>query len=101
MCEHARRDKIKNKVIHDKVGVASLADKMWEANLRLFGHIQRRCANIPMRKCERLAIASSRRGIGRLYKIEGCDLIGYDPFSAYLGHTLDRKVWRSRIRLCL
>lgn len=34
MCRHTRKDKIRNEVIQEKVGVASIADKMKEARLR-------------------------------------------------------------------
>ena len=34
MCDHRRLDKIRNKVIKSKIGVASIDDKMREARLR-------------------------------------------------------------------
>lgn len=37
-CGHTRSDKIRNEVIREKVGVASMADKM-DARLRWFGHV--------------------------------------------------------------
>lgn len=35
-----RRDKIRNEIIHDKVGVPSVPDKMREVGLRWFGHVK-------------------------------------------------------------
>ncbi|KAK4357900.1 hypothetical protein RND71_023510 [Anisodus tanguticus] len=61
MCWHTRRDKIKNDDIRDMVGVASVEDKMREARLRWFGHVQRR-HKCPVRRCERLAMDGFRRG---------------------------------------
>ncbi|KAK4373490.1 hypothetical protein RND71_008874 [Anisodus tanguticus] len=62
MCGHAKRDKIRNDDIRDKVGVASVEDKMREARLRWFGHVQRRDTDAPVRRCERLAMDGFRRG---------------------------------------
>ncbi|KAG5601412.1 hypothetical protein H5410_032782 [Solanum commersonii] len=41
MCGHTRSDKIRNEVIREKVGVASMVDKLREARLRWFGHVKR------------------------------------------------------------
>ncbi|XP_019240349.1 PREDICTED: uncharacterized protein LOC109220340 [Nicotiana attenuata] len=65
MCRHARLDKIRNEVIQEKVGVASVEDKIREARLRWFGHVKRRSIEAPVRRCERLASVGSRRGRGR------------------------------------
>nr|XP_016499874.1 PREDICTED: uncharacterized protein LOC107818383 [Nicotiana tabacum] len=50
MCRHTRLDRIQNEVIQDKVGVAIIEDKMWEARLRLFGHVRRRSTDSPVRR---------------------------------------------------
>ncbi|PHU30868.1 hypothetical protein BC332_02961 [Capsicum chinense] len=57
-----RRDKIRNEDISDKVGVASMVDKMRKATLRSFGHVKRRHVDAPVRRCERLTVASIKRG---------------------------------------
>ncbi|KAK4352852.1 hypothetical protein RND71_028370 [Anisodus tanguticus] len=63
MCGHIRRDRIRNEDIRDKVGVASVEDKMREARLRWFGHMQRRDTYVQVR---RLAMDRFRRGkVGR------------------------------------
>ncbi|KAK4347827.1 hypothetical protein RND71_034166 [Anisodus tanguticus] len=56
MCGHTRRDMSRNDDIRDKVGVSSVEEKMREARLRWFGHVQRRDINAPVRRCERLAM---------------------------------------------
>ncbi|KAK4343698.1 hypothetical protein RND71_036792 [Anisodus tanguticus] len=71
MCGHIRKKRIRNDVIQDKVGVASVEDEMWEARLRWFGHVQRRGTNTPMPRCERLAFDGFRRGRGRPKKYWG------------------------------
>ncbi|XP_060182471.1 uncharacterized protein LOC132612165 [Lycium barbarum] len=62
MCGHTRSDRIRNEDIRDKVGVASMEDKMREARLRWFGHVKRRDTDAPVRRCERLAMDGFRRG---------------------------------------
>ncbi|XP_070005819.1 uncharacterized protein [Nicotiana sylvestris] len=65
MCGHTRLDRIRNEVIRDKVGVSHVEAKMHEARLRWFGHVKRRNADAPIRRCERLALIGERRGRGR------------------------------------
>lgn len=55
MCGYIKRDRIRNKVIRDKVGMTSVVDKMRETKLRWFGHVKRRCTYSLLRRCERLA----------------------------------------------
>ncbi|XP_070036022.1 uncharacterized protein [Nicotiana tomentosiformis] len=71
MCEYTRRDKIKNEAIRDRVGVASVEDKMRQSRLRWFRHVKKRSIDAPIRRCERLAMASLRRGPGRPKKYRG------------------------------
>ncbi|XP_070056715.1 uncharacterized protein [Nicotiana tomentosiformis] len=71
MCEHTRKDGIRNKVIRDKVGVASVEDKLRESRLRWFGHVKRRDIDAPVRRCERLSMAGLRKGRGRPKKYWG------------------------------
>uniref|UniRef100_A0A1U7UYL3 Uncharacterized protein LOC104213328 n=1 Tax=Nicotiana sylvestris TaxID=4096 RepID=A0A1U7UYL3_NICSY len=62
---------IKNEAIRDRMGVASVEDKMRELRLRWFGHVRRRNIEAPGRRCERLAMESLRRGRGRPNKYWG------------------------------
>ncbi|KAG5571307.1 hypothetical protein H5410_061073 [Solanum commersonii] len=72
MCGHTRSDKIRNEVIREKVGVASVVDKLREARLRWFGHVKRQAETPQVRVL---------RGLGST--------------SPYRDMTLDRKEWRS------
>ncbi|XP_059282471.1 uncharacterized protein LOC132036212 [Lycium ferocissimum] len=100
MCGNTRRDRIRNEVIRDKVGVASVEDNMREARLIWFGHVMRRDTNAPVRRCERLAMDGFRRGRGRPKKYWG-EVIRQDMAHLQLTEdmTLDRRVWRTQIRV--
>ena len=64
ICGHARLDKIRNEVIRDKIGVASIEDKIREGQLRWFGYI-RRSMNAQVRRCEKLDRSDHRRSRGK------------------------------------
>ena len=95
MCGLTRRNKVRNEIIREKVRVALVEDKMQEESLRWFGHVMRR-----VRRCKRLALDGFRRSRGRLKKYWR-EVIRHDMEQLQLSEdmTLDRKVWRSRIRV--
>ncbi|PHT48029.1 hypothetical protein CQW23_12237 [Capsicum baccatum] len=99
MCGLTKWDGFRNEIIRDKVGVASVEDKMREGRLRWFGHVMRRGADAPVRRCERLALDDFRRRRGRPNKYWR-EVIRHDMEQLQLTEdmTLDRKAWRSRIR---
>ncbi|XP_070057505.1 uncharacterized protein [Nicotiana tomentosiformis] len=100
ICGHTIFDKIRNEVIRDKVRVARMEDKMREARLRWFGHVKKRSIEVPVRRCERLASVGIMRGRGRPKKSWG-EVIRRDMVQMELTKdmTLDRRVWRSKIRV--
>ncbi|XP_070026270.1 uncharacterized protein [Nicotiana sylvestris] len=71
MCGHTRKDRITNKVIRDKVGVASIEDKLRESSLRWFGHVKRRDIDAPVMRCEKLSRTGLKKGKGRPKKYWG------------------------------
>ncbi|XP_070056594.1 uncharacterized protein [Nicotiana tomentosiformis] len=93
MCRHTRLHRIRNEVIRDKVGVASIEDKMREEWLRWFVHVRRRNTDAPMSRCERLILQGLQRGRGRPKKRWG-EVIRQDMTRLQLTDdmTLDRKV---------
>ncbi|XP_070002920.1 uncharacterized protein [Nicotiana sylvestris] len=95
-----KRDNIKNEAIRDRVGVASMEDKMRESRLRWFRHVKRRSNDAPIMRYERLAMTNLRRGRCRPKKYLG-EMIRQDMVFLQLTKdmTLDRRVWRSRIRV--
>ncbi|KAF3654566.1 putative pre-mRNA-processing factor 6-like [Capsicum annuum] len=99
MCGLTRGDRVRNENIREKVGVTPVECKMREALLRWFGHVKRRGMDAPVRRCERLALDGFKRGRGRPKKYWG-EVIRRDMEQLQLTEdmTLDRKVWRTRIR---
>ncbi|XP_019236372.1 PREDICTED: RNA-directed DNA polymerase from mobile element jockey-like, partial [Nicotiana attenuata] len=87
-------DKIQNEDIRERVGVAPVDDKMREARLRWFGHVWRRSLDAPVRRCERLTLAGTRRGRGRPRKYWG-EVIRQDMarLQIFEDMALDRNMW--------
>ncbi|KAF3684046.1 hypothetical protein FXO38_00469 [Capsicum annuum] len=84
--------RVRNEIIREKVGVASVDDKMREGRLRWFGHVMRRGTDAPVRRCERLDLDGFRRSRGRSKKY--CrEVIRHDMEQLQLTEdmTLDRK----------
>ncbi|KAM3308849.1 hypothetical protein P3S67_010593 [Capsicum chacoense] len=100
ICGLTRGDRVRNETIREKVGVASVEDKMGEVRLRWFGHVMRRGIEAPVRRCERLALDGFRWGRGRPKKYWR-EVIRRDMKQLRLieDMTLDRKIWRTRIRM--
>ena len=48
-CGNTRRDRVRNEVIRDRVGVAPIEEKLTQHRLRWFGHVQRRPPEAPVR----------------------------------------------------
>ncbi|KAF3659858.1 putative protein PEROXIN-4-like [Capsicum annuum] len=102
MCGLTRGDRVRNnETIREKVGEASVEDKMREVRLRWFGHVMRRGTDAPVRRCERLALDGFRRGRGRPKKYWREVMIRRNMEQLQLTEDmiLDRKLWRMRIRL--
>lgn len=56
MCGHTRLDRIRNVVIGDKVGLASIEHKMRHTRFRWFGHVRRRSMDAPVRRREMIVL---------------------------------------------
>ena len=80
--------------------MASVEAKIREARLRWFGHVIRRSTDAPVRMCERLIGDGFKRDRGRPKKYWR-KVIRHDIEQLQLTEdmTLDRKLWRRRIRI--
>ncbi|PHT58947.1 Ent-copalyl diphosphate synthase, chloroplastic [Capsicum baccatum] len=56
MCGLTRGDRVRNETIREKVRVGSVEDKMREVMLSWIGHVIRGDTDVPVRRCERLAL---------------------------------------------
>ncbi|VFQ69868.1 unnamed protein product [Cuscuta campestris] len=100
MCGKTRLDRISNEVIRRQVGMAPVEDKLREARLRWLGHVRRRDADAPVRRCERTTVLGGSMGRGRPKK-NWEEVIRQDLGLLDLTEdmTLDRNLWRTRIRV--
>jgi hypothetical protein len=69
MCGHTKKDKVRNEIIREKVGVESIEAKMRENHLRWFGYIHRRWEDAPIRRIEKWRHDRLDKGRGRSKKI--------------------------------
>ncbi|VFQ77838.1 unnamed protein product [Cuscuta campestris] len=100
MCGKTRLDRISNEVIRRQVGMAPVEDKLREARLRWLGHVRRRDADAPVRRCERITVIGGSRRRGRPKK-NWEEVIRHDLGLLDLTEdmALDRNLWRTRIRV--
>ena len=61
-CGHTRRDRVRNEVIRDRVGVAPIEEKLTQHRLRWFGHVQRRPPEAPVRNGVLERVDNVKRG---------------------------------------
>jgi hypothetical protein len=64
-CGHTRRDRIRNEVIRERVGVTTIEEKLTQHRLRWFGHIQWRPREAPVRSGILKRVDKVKRGRDR------------------------------------
>ncbi|KAG2628271.1 hypothetical protein PVAP13_3KG505100 [Panicum virgatum] len=94
-CGHTRRDRVRNEVIRDRVGVALIEEKLTQHRLRWFGHVQRRPHEAPVRNGVLERVDNVKRGRGRP-KLTWDELVKRDlkDWNISKEITLDRNAWR-------
>jgi hypothetical protein len=65
ICGNTRRDRVRNDDIRERLGVASVEEKLMQHRLRWFRHIQRRPAEATVRSGEIRQSGNEKRGRGR------------------------------------
>jgi len=100
MCGYTRLNRIRNKVIKSKIGVANIEDKIRYARFRWFGHTRRRSMDAPVRKREMKDRLEHRRSRGRSKKSWN-EVIKNDSNTLGLVEEIaqDRRLWRTKIKV--
>jgi hypothetical protein len=95
MCGHKRKDRIRNEVIRDKLGVVPVDKKLVQHQLRWFGHIKQRPPQGILRSME-----NTRRGRGRP-KLKWAEAVNRDlrDWNVPKDLFLDRTAWKSPIHV--
>ncbi|KAG2549704.1 hypothetical protein PVAP13_9KG354113 [Panicum virgatum] len=99
-CGHTRRDRVRNEVIRDRVGVAPIEEKLTQHRLRWFGHVQRRPPEAPVRNGVLERVDNVKRGRGRP-KLTWDELVKRDlkDWNISKEIALDRSAWRLAINV--
>ena len=100
MCGHTRKDKIRNKVIRNKVRVLPIEEKMRETRLKWFGHVRRRLIDALVRRVDEMEQVIRKRDRGRSKKILG-EILKFDMQYMSLNEVMTkyRNTWKSRIHV--
>ncbi|KAG2614949.1 hypothetical protein PVAP13_3NG021790 [Panicum virgatum] len=99
-CGHTRRDRLRNEVIRDRVGVAPIEEKLTQRRLRWFGHVQRRPPEAPVRNGVLERVDNVKRGRGRP-KLTWDESVKRDLKNWNISKeiALDRSAWRLAINV--
>ena len=100
MCGHTRKDRIRNEVIRERLGVAPIDEKLVQHRLRWFGHIQRRPPEAPVNSGILKSMEETRRGRGRP-KLTWAEAVKRDlrDWNVPKDLAVDRTAWRSAIHV--
>jgi len=97
-CGHTRRDRVRNEVIRERIGVASINEKLTQHQLRWFGDVQRRPSEAPVRSGVLKRGDKVKRGRGRP-KLTWDESVKRDLKDWNISEevALDRSAWRLAI----
>jgi hypothetical protein len=100
MCGHTRKDRIRNEMIRDRVGVAPIEEKLVQHRLRWFGHVQRRPPEAPVNSGILRGVDNAKRGRGRP-KLTWEEAVKRDlrDWSIPSELAFDRAAWKSAIHV--
>ena len=98
ICGHTRMNRVRNDVIHDRLGVAPIKEKLAQHRLRWFGHVQRRPPEAPIHCGVVRQEINVKRGRGRP-KLTWRETIKRDLNGWDIPRDLcsDRSAWKAAI----
>ena len=96
-----RRDRVRNEVIRDRVGVAPIVEKLTQHRLRWFGHVQQRPPEAPVRNGVLERVDNVKRGRGRPKLLMWDESVKRDlkDWNISKEIALDRSAWRLAINV--
>jgi hypothetical protein len=99
-CGHTRRDRVRNDDIRDRVGVASIEEKLIQHRLRWFGHVQRRPPEAPVHSGVLKRADNVKSGRGRP-KLTWDESVKRDlkEWNIPKDLAMDRSAWRLAINV--
>ncbi|KAI8572176.1 hypothetical protein RHMOL_Rhmol01G0177900 [Rhododendron molle] len=100
MCGKTRRDRIRNEIVREMVGVAPIEEKLSENRLRWFGHVYHRPEDAAVKRADRIVLDSNATGRGRL-KLTLDAVVRKDMSVLGLCErvAIDRAQWRKMIHV--
>ena len=100
ICGHTRKDHVRNEDVRDKLGVASIEEKLIQHRLRWFGHLQRRSPEAPTRSGLLQRPENTKRGRGRP-KLTWEEVVTRDlrAWGISKEMTADRNAWKMVIHV--
>lgn len=69
ICDHTRKERIRNDIIRENIGVAPIEEKTIENRLRWFGYVQRRLQEVSVRRVYYMDFSTGKRRRGRLERM--------------------------------
>ena len=101
MCGHTIKDKIRNEVIREEIGVTPIIEKLVKSRLRWFEHVQRRLVEAPVRRVDQMEDNPIIRGRGRPKKtIQETIWKDLAINNLTVNMCKDRTCWRQLICCC-
>ena len=100
MCGKTRRDRIRNEIVREMVGVVPIKDKLRENRLRWFGHVYHRPEDAVVKRADRIVLGSNAPGRVRP-KLTLDAVVPKDLSLLGLSEqaVLDRSQWRKMIHV--
>ena len=92
-----RKDKVRNEVVRERMGVGELSGKLRETRMRWYGHVTRRDDEYVGKRVQRLRIGKRKRGRPKR-RIRDCFNNDMEASGLWETDAGDRGLWKRKIR---